>query len=172
MKKLIIMMALLPVLIFCCKSKPKSLTDQLKSNFLSHLNKMDSSLVLDSFEIIKTDTMNQRLFSVIDDTIYRRILARVQSQMESARKKNLADSMAFYQEELDYMIPASDSLTKVISYSDTTKKYGIIATCKVQVTKKSVSKTEKFYYFLSRNSTVVNSEMIDSAITRLSRSWN
>ena len=116
--------------------------------------------------------MNQRLFNVINDTIYRRILARVQSQMESARKKNDTDSMAFYQEELDYMIPTSDSLTKVISNSDTTKKYGIVAICNVQVSKKSVSKTEKFYYFLSRNSTVVNSEMIDSSITRFARRWD
>jgi hypothetical protein len=136
------------------------------------MHKMDSSLVLDSFEIIKIDTMNQRLFNVINDTIYRRILARVQSQMESARKKNDTDSMAFYQEELDYMIPTSDSLTKVISNSDTTKKYGIVAICNVQVSKKSVSKTEKFYYFLSRNSTVVNSEMIDSSITRFARRWD
>ncbi len=172
MKKTILMIAWLTVLILCCKSKPKSLSDQLRENFLTHLNKIDSTMVLDSFSLVSTGTMNQKMFSIIDDTIYRRVLARVQSQMESAKRKNDIDSMAFYQDELDYMIPTSDSLTNVIAKSDTTKKYGILAICEVQVSKKNVSKTEKMYYFLSRNSTILSAEMIDSSIARFGRKWD
>jgi hypothetical protein len=172
MKKIFVVVALSNILFLCCTTKPKSLSDQLKTNFLSHLNKRDTSLVLDSFSIIRIDTMNQKLFSIIDDTIYRRVLARVQSQMASAVKKNDIDSMAFYQDELDYMLPTSDSLTKVISISDTTKKYGLLVVCRVKVSKGDKNIHDNIYYFLSRNMTIVNSEMIDSAISQLSRTWN
>jgi hypothetical protein len=172
MKKAILIFALSPILLLYCTTKPKSLSDQLKTSFLSHLNKIDSSLALDSFDIIRIDTMNQKLFSVIEDTMYRRILARVQSQMASAVKKNDLDSMAFYQDELDYMLPTSDSLREVISKSDTTKKYGLLVVCRVQVSKKDKNTTDNIYYFLSRNMTVMNIEMIDTVISRLSQKWN
>jgi hypothetical protein len=171
--KNIFRIAILSAVLFCsCKSKPASLSDQLKTNFLTHLNKMDSSIVLDSFNVLRIDTLNQRLINSIEDTMYRIILARVKSQMESATKKNNADSMAFYQSELDYMIPTSDSMRNLIPTSDTTKKYGIVAVCEVRVSKRNIQKTDKMYYFLSRNMTILNSEFIDSSISRISKNLN
>ncbi len=139
MKHLVRIAILSAVMFYACKSKPASLSDQLKMNFLTHLNKMDSAIVLDSFSVIRIDTLNQRLINSIDDTLYRIILARVKSQMEAATKKNNTDSMAFYQSELDYMIPTSDSMRNLIPASDTTIKYGIVATCDVQVSKQEYS---------------------------------
>jgi hypothetical protein len=65
--------------------------------------------------------------------------------MENATKNYKSDSMAFYQTELDYMIPTRDSLSKVIAGSDTTKKYGILATCKVQVSRKNNIASDNIY---------------------------
>lgn len=169
MKNIIRIAIISAVMFFSCTSKPTSLSDQLKSNFQSHLNKIDSLLVLDSFRIQRIDTANQRLFRIIDDTMYRTVLARVKSQMESATKNNDVDSMAFYQTELDYMIPTSDSMRKVISTSDTTKKFGVVAICEIQVSKKDIHKSDKIYYFLNRSMTIMNSEFIDSSIARISR---
>src|SRR5450755_1404405 len=134
--------ALSCLLIVSCKTKIAPFSDQLKANFLSHLTKADSLLVLDSFRVLRVDTVNQRLFKIIDDTLYKKSLAGVQDQMANAKKNHNTDSMAFYQSELDYMIPTRDSLTKAISRSDTTKKYGILATCKVQVSKRNKIATD------------------------------
>ena len=172
MKHLVRIAILSAVLYYSCKSKPASLSDQLKTNFLTHLNKMDSSIVLDSFSVIRIDSMNLRLIKNIEDTMYRIILARVKSQMENATKKNNTDSMAFYQSELDYMIPTSDSMRNLIPTSDTTIKYGIMATCEVRVSKRDIRKTDNMYYFLSRNMVILNSEFIDSSISRISSNLN
>ena len=172
MKHLVRIAILSAVLFYACNSKPASLSDQLKSNFLSHLNKMDSAIVLDSFRVIRIDTLNQRLINSIDDTLYRIILDRVKSQMENATKKNNKDSMIFYQSELDYMIPTSDSMRNLIPTSDTTIKFGIMATCDVQLSKRNIPKTDKMYYFLSRNMTILNSEFIDSSISRILKNLN
>ena len=80
--------------------------------------------------------------------------------------------MAIYQYELDYMVPTSDSLTREISKSDTTKKYGILATCQIQVSKDNINKTGRIYYFLDRNMTIWNGERIDSAISQISRTMH
>src|SRR5580765_2026734 len=69
------------ILLVSCKSKPINLSDQLQANLLTHFHKVDSTLVLDSFRILRLDTANQRLFSIVEDTLYKIILARVRSQM-------------------------------------------------------------------------------------------
>jgi hypothetical protein len=172
MRSLYPCLALFCILFGQCKSKPVNLSDQLKANLLTHFHKVDSTLVLDSFAIVKLDTANQRLFSAVDDTLYKIVLARVRSQMANATKNNNTDSMAIYQYELDYMIPTSDSLTKEISKSDTTKKYGVIVTCQIQVSKDKAIKTDKIYYFLGRDMKIWNGEWIDSAISRISGSMH
>jgi hypothetical protein len=157
------------ILFLSCKSKPVNLSDQLKANLLTHIHKVDSTLVLDSFRIIRLDTANERLLSEIDDTLYKTVLARVRSQMANATKNNNTDSMAIYQYELDYMIPTSDSLTREISKSDTTKKFGLLVSCQIQVSRDNLIKTDKVYYFLDKDMKIWNGEWIDSAISRISR---
>jgi hypothetical protein len=169
MRNICICFAFLYIFCVSCKSKPINLSDQLKANLQTHIHKLDSTLILDSFSILRIDTANQRLFSAIDDTLYKTVLARVRSQMANATKNNNTDSMAIYQYELDYMVPTSDSLTREISKSDTTKKYGLLAACQIQVSKNNVTKTERIYYFLGRDMKIWNGEWIDSAISRLSR---
>jgi hypothetical protein len=61
-------LALTFLLIFSSQTKITPFSEQLKANFLSHLMKADSSLVLDSFRVFRVDTANQKLFDIIDDT--------------------------------------------------------------------------------------------------------
>jgi hypothetical protein len=172
MNRICIHLIIVCIFITSCKSKPVNLSDKLKANLLTHFKKVDSTLVLDSFRILRLDTANQRLFSAVDDTLYKIVLARVRSQMANATKNHNTDSMAIYQYELDYMIPTSDSLTREISKSDTTKKYGVLATCQIQVSKDSLTKTTRMYYFLDRGMTIRNTEYIDSAIAQISRTMH
>jgi hypothetical protein len=172
MRSLYPCLALFCILFGQCKSKPVNLSDQLKANLQTHFHKVDSTLILDSFSILRLDTADQRLFSVVDDTLYKLVLARVRSQMANATKHNNKDSMAIYQYELDYMVPTSDSLTKEIYKSDTTKKYGVLATCQIQVSKANEKKITRIYYFLDRSMTVRNTEYIDSAIAQISRTMH
>lgn len=151
-----------------CQTKPRPFADQLKSNFLTHLNHADTSLVLDSFSIVRLDTANQRLFSFVEDTLYKISLGKVQLQMINATGANKKDSMLFYQGELDYMLTRSDSLTKAISKADTVKKFGLLASCFVQVGKNEKRAESPVYYFLDRNMTVLNSDRIDTTISQLS----
>ena len=172
MRSALVFLALLYFLCVSCTSKPANLSDQLKMHFQTRIQKIDSTLVLDSFSILRIDTANQRLFSALDDTLYKVVLARVRGQMANATKNQNIDSMAIYQYELDYMIPTSDSLTKEISKSDTTKKYGIVVACQIQLRKDSIKKTDRIYYFLDREMTIRNGERIDSAISRISQAMH
>ena len=129
-------------------------------------------MVLDSFRLLRVDTANQRLFSAVDDILYKMTFERVQSQAANAKKKHKTDSLAFYQNELDYMIPTKDSITKLISVSDTTKKYGILATCKVQHRKGNAIATDNIYYYLNMDMSIMNLDWIDSEVSQLSAKFN
>ncbi len=168
MRRLLICLTLFCILAGSCKTKPRSFAEQLKSNFLTHLNKADSSLVLDSFSILRVDTANQRLFSFFEDTLYKLSLGKVQLQMINATIANKKDSMLFYQGELDYMVTRRDSLTEAISKADTVKKYGLLASCFVQIGKNEKRAQSPVYYFLDLNMTVMNPDRIDTTISQLS----
>ena len=115
MKKILIASLISCLGIIACKTKTTTTTfaNQLQKNFQSRLWKTDSSLMLDSFSILRIDTANQRLIDKVQDTTYKLTLYNVQAQLANAKAGNKTDSMAFYQEELDYMIPTSDSLAKL-----------------------------------------------------------
>src|SRR5664279_3565997 len=141
MKKIILPVFIFTVLILSCKSKHKSLADRVKDNFLSHVKKMDSTLVLDSFSIIKIDTINRRTERIIDDTLYMMEFNRVRTQLANAKKGGRADSIEFYQGEVNYMQTQFDSLEREMTV----------------------------YYFLDWSLKVWNPEMIDTAISGLSK---
>jgi len=163
---------LIHVLFLSCNQKPPNVSIQLKNNFLSHLERMDSTLVLDSFRLIGIDSIDQKLERIIDDTIYAREFSRVQAQFANAIKEKKEDSIEFYRGEIGYMTPQLDSLTKVISKADTSKKLGIVVTCKVQLSKHNRSVDWIIYYFLDKSMKIWNSEMIDSSIVVISRKLN
>jgi hypothetical protein len=160
------------ILILSCKSKHQSLSDQVKANFITHVQKMDSTLVLDSFRVIKVDTVNRRTERMIDNYLYRQEFKRVEAQLANAMKGTRSDSIEFYQGEVNYMKTQFDSLNKEIVIADSTKKLGILATCKVRLAKNNRSEEITVYYFLDWKMKVWNPEMIDTAILDLSRRLN
>jgi hypothetical protein len=85
--RVLMIVILIPVLFLSCKQKPPNVSIQLKSNFLSHLEKMDSTVVLDSFRLVGIDSIDEKLERTIDDTIYTREFSRVQAQFANAIKE-------------------------------------------------------------------------------------
>jgi hypothetical protein len=155
-----------------CESKPKNLSEQLKDNVLSHLEKIDSTIFLDSFTVIRIDTIDRRFERIIDDTIYLREFMRVRTQLSNAQVEAKKDSTEFYQGEVNYMLTQIDSLNKEISKADTTSKLGLLVTCKIQLANSKGKQVGILYYFLDLTMTIRNSEMVDSMIYRLSHQLN
>ena len=172
MKRVLFIGALTQVLFMYCTSKPASLSSQLETSLLSHIKKIDSTVILDSFSVLRTDKMVEKLGRIIDDTIYKRELSRVQSQLANAVKYQKHDSIEFYQGEVNYMLPQIDSLTKSISQADTTKKFGLLISCWFQISKNNMNRSGLLYYFLDQQMTIRNSDMIDSTISLLSRAMH
>jgi hypothetical protein len=163
-------MALAYMLFLSCGSKPVSLSDQLKTNLITHLEKIDSNVVLDSFRILRTDTIDKRLERIIDDSIYMREFARVQGQYINALiKGDRPDSIEYYKGEVDYMVTQMDSLNKEILEADTTKKLGLAVVCKTQVSKHGGGQELMLYYFLDFSGRIWDSELIDSSIATAAR---
>jgi hypothetical protein len=109
---------------------------------------------------------------MIDDTLYTLEFRRVQTQLENAKKGTRQDSIAFYQGEVNYMLTQFDSLHREILKADTTKRLGLLATCKVRLTKDGKSGDMIVYYFLDWGMKVWNPEMIDTAISGLAKRMN
>jgi hypothetical protein len=172
MKKCLLAALVFSVLMLACKSKRKGFSDRVRENFLSHVKKIDSTLVLDSFRILKVDTINRRMERIFDDTLYMMEFHRVEKQLSNAIQENKKDSMEFYQGEVNYMKTQFDSLQKEIALADTTKKLGMVAVCSVRLTKDTANREMIVYYFLDWNMKVWNPEMIDSAIFNLSKKMN
>ena len=172
MKRVFILAALAQVLLMGCNSKPASLSIQLEENLLDHLKRNDSTIILDSFRVIRSDKFVERLGRIFDDTIYKRELYRVQAQLTNAIKYQKQDSIEFYQGEVNYMQPQIDSLTKSIAQADTTKKIGLLVSCWFQISKNNMRNSGAIYYFLDQQMIIRNSDMIDSTISLLSKSMH
>jgi hypothetical protein len=153
-------------ILFSYCSQPKTIPDQIKISFSRHLKNIDTALVLDSFNIVRIDTMVEKLGRVFDDTVYTRELYRVKAQLASAKLMQKKDSFAIYQEEIDYMVPKVDSVTKSIEAGDTKTKFGLLIRFYYVLRKKDKTNNGYCFYFLDNNAKVLNSDMIDSIIVR------
>jgi hypothetical protein len=160
---------LLLVIFFSCTHSPVSLPEQLKANFSAHLKKADSTLILDSFKVIRLLTINDKLGTIIRDTFYYREFYRVQNQLANAVHEKKEDSARFYQEEVSYMKPQIDSLTSSISGQDSVNKQGIIAICQYRIRKNTSSPQAFVFYAMDTKMNVMNSDDIDSSISRTYR---
>ncbi len=163
MKHRLVIVVLLFILIASC-THSISLSDQLRENFTAHLKLIDSALALDSFRYMDMHPMNQQLGRIIDDSIYVRALNRVKEQLGNAQKAGKTDSVAFYQEEVDYMVPNIDSLSKSIAKGDTTRKFGTLVRCFAQIRRNNLTQKMVVVYFFDENMNITNSDMIDDMI--------
>lgn len=170
MKRKITISALAIVVSFSCQSKHVSLSDQLKTNLITHLEKIDSTVVLDSFHIVRIDTIDHRVERIIDDSIFMREFVRVQGQYVNALTKGeRPDSIEFYKGEVDYMVTQLDSLNREILKADTTKKLGLAVVCRTQVRKHGASQELMLYYFLDFSGKIWDSELVDSTLATEAR---
>lgn len=172
MKKLLAIAFFWSFVFLNCSSEPRSLSDQLESNLRIHLNKIDSTVNLDSFHIDRVDTMVEKLGRIIDDTLYKIAKHRVEEQLASALREKKLDSAEFYQGEVNYMITQSDSLTKAISTGDTTKKFGLLVSATAWISRDKKVKNTRMFYFLDRRMTIRNSERMDSILASEIRRLN
>ena len=157
------MLALL--LILSCKDQ-KSLSEQLRQSFANHLQRIDSSAALDSVHILWNAPITQKLGRIIDDSVYIREFTAVQAQLASAKQKNAADSMEFYQAELNYMEKPIDSLTKSIAGGDTTRRFGSLIGVVYYITKNQKKKIDSTIIALDSLSNMLYTEYMDSALRR------
>jgi hypothetical protein len=166
-KKIIIIIGLAP-LVFCCRQSDlnEKISPSLRLIFSDHMSRIDSSLVLDSFRLIKLDTVFEKNGRSVDLFFYKRELNRVQNQLNGAIAGEKTDSIPFYRYEIDYMAREIDSLENLIAKSDTTHGLGFFARCLYQIRKGNLSGTDTVYYFFDNKMKIVNPSMIDSIISR------
>lgn len=108
--------------------------------------------------------MDQRLGRITDTMDYKRELHRVQGELANAIVEQKKDSIIFYKDEINYILPQLDSLTNSISRADTTKKFGIIVSCLFQIRKNNEYQKKAVNYFLDNKMNIRNSDMIDTVI--------
>jgi hypothetical protein len=170
MGKLFVAIFLL-LLISSCKQR-KSLQDQLKESFATHLKKIDSLAALDSVHILWKTTVTQKLGRVIDDSVYMREFVRVQGQLHNAQEKKEKDSVAFFEYEIHYMQKEIDSVTRSISLADSTQQFGLLMNCAYYITRNQKTKTDSTLIFIDSTSTMRYTEFMDSSIKRTLQSMH
>jgi hypothetical protein len=170
MRKLLIAIFALS-LISSCKHK-KNLSEQLSESFASHLKKIDSLVTLDSVHILRFAPVNQRLGIIIDDSIYRREFMRIKELLLRAQQNNNADSIEFYQYEINNLEKGIDSVTKSIDLGDTTHNNGYLIDCSYYITRNGKQKIDSTLVFIDSTSTMRYTEFIDSSIKRTIKKLN
>jgi hypothetical protein len=158
------------LILSCQQSKTDNLTSQLTMNFSNHMKNIDSSLILDSFKLLRKDTLFEKQGRMIDVFIYQREADRIQKQLKNAIRQELADSAEFYSYENKYIETAIDSLSKLVATADTTRPFGVVIHCLYWVRKKDRNLGDSVIYFFDNNMKLLDPDRIDSNISRSSRS--
>jgi hypothetical protein len=131
---------LLPVIIFLfmgpgCKTEENKITlPDLRPDFLQLLNRRDSTLMLDSFYFIRTDTMNEKEALIHQRFPFFNIMDKINVQLE--RKPDDFETIEYLNNEKAYVSKEIDSLNKLISVADSVTPIGYRAFYKATVRKK------------------------------------
>jgi hypothetical protein len=144
-----------------CTNKP-TFTEQVRKDFINRVLKIDSSIRVDSFQLVRMDSLTEMIGQIIYDSIYAREEARLESELTAA-KMDRADT-SYVQEEINYMEKELDSIGHLIIKADTVKKYGIVAKYSYTVSKNEKFKTGGVYYFISNNGNILNPDMIGDSV--------
>jgi|SRR5579863_2293436 len=144
-----------------CTNKP-SFTEQVRNDFTNRVLKIDSSIRVDSFQLVRMDSLTEMIGQIVYDSLYAREEARLESELSTA-KMNRADT-GYVREEIDYMKKELDSIENLITKADTVKKYGVVAQYAYTISKNEKSKTGSVYYFISNNGNVLNQDMITDSL--------
>jgi hypothetical protein len=130
-----------------CKSKQDELLiPDLRPNFLQLLNQKDSTLALDSFYFIRTDTMTEKRALIHQRFPFTNILEKINEQLEkmsvgrdsfhSAPSANDLQTIEYLNGEKKYVIREIDSISKLIVNADSISPIGYRAFFKVTVSRK------------------------------------
>ena len=110
MNRRILIFVLLPLIFVHCKSKP-SFTEQVRQDFTNRVLKIDSSIRVDSFQLIRMDSLTEKIGQIVYDSMYAREEARLESELSAAKMRTRADT-GYAQEEINYMKKELDSIRK------------------------------------------------------------
>jgi hypothetical protein len=131
-----------------CKTEAnKMVIPDLRPNFLQLMNQRDSTLVLDSFYFIRTDTMNKKEALTHQRFPFFNILSKINVQLERMSKdshlktpfSNERETMEYLNDEKAYVEKEIDSLNKMIAVADSVTPIGYRAFYKA-----TVRMTDKF----------------------------
>jgi len=162
MKRQTLVLFFMATLYAWCTNKP-SFTEQVRKDFTNRVLKIDSSIRVDSFQLVGMDSLTEMIGQIVYDSLYAREEARLETEFAVA-KRNLTADTGYRQEEINYMKKEMDSIEKLIAKADTVKKYGIVAKYFYTISKNDKSKTGGIYYFINNNGKVLNSDMISDTL--------
>jgi len=131
----------------CKTQENKMVIPDLRPNFLQLLNQRDSTLTLDSFYFIRTDTMNEKEALTHQRFPFYNILGKINVQLERVSKDSNfktpspseRETMEYLNSEKVYVEKEIDSLNKLIAVADSVTPIGYRAFYKA-----TVSKRDKF----------------------------
>jgi hypothetical protein len=166
MKVLFIFAGLTIWLVACTNHKALDLSKQLKPVFVNHLRNVDSSASIDSLQITRMMPADEKLGRIFDDSIYRREYYMVMAQLRGAQSRKVADSIKFYQYEINYMSKQVDSMAKSIDEGDTTRRFGYVIACYYWISKKNRKKMDSLFLFVDNRMILRNTEVLDSFMRR------
>jgi hypothetical protein len=158
----LLIFVLLPLILVYCKSKP-SFTEQVRQDFTNRVLKIDSSIRVDSFQLIRMDSLTEMIGQIIYDSMYAREETRLETEWMTKKQNQSADT-GYIQEEINYMKKELDSIKNLITKADTVKKYGVLAQYFYSISKNEKSKAGRVYYFISNNGYVLNPDMIVDSV--------
>ena len=162
MKSKMLIFVLLAVVLVYCRSKP-SFTEQVRHDFSNRVLRVDSSIRVDSFQLVRMDSITEQIGQIIYDSIYAREEARLEAAFIVAKRNPAADT-SYLLEEINYMKKELDSIGNLITKADTVKKYGVLARYSYTISKNEKSQTGGVYYFISNNGIVLNPDMINDSV--------
>src|SRR5579864_6959893 len=162
MNRRVLIFVLLPLVLVCCTNKP-SFTEQVRQDFSNRVLKIDSSIRVDSFQLIRMDSLTEKIGQIVYDSMYAREAARLETEFITEKRNQAADT-SYVQEEINYMKKELHSIENLIARADTVKKYGIIAQYIYTISKNEKSKTGRVYYFINNNGSVLNPDMISDSV--------
>jgi hypothetical protein len=145
-----------------CTNKP-SFTEQVRKDFTNRVLKIDSSIRVDSFQLIRMDSLTEMIGQIVYDSLYAREEARLEAEFIAAKRNPAADT-SYLKEEINYMKKELDSIQNLIAKADTVKKYGIVARYFYAISKSEKSKAGWVYYFIGNNGNVLNPDMISDSV--------
>jgi len=161
MTRRILIYIFLPLILVHCRDKP-SFTKQVRQDFSNRVLKIDSSIRVDSFQLVRIDSLTEQIGQIVYDSLYSREETRLESELSTA-KMNRADT-SYVEEEINYMKKELDSIKNLTVKADTIKKYGILASYSYTISKDGKSKSSGVYYFINNNGHVLNPDMITDSV--------